>query len=292
MLNRTVFFSELRDSLFKKALPQRAVDGMNFILDTLEDYKNLAQSQAVWIDWQAYIFATVYHETAQKMQPIAEYGKGKGREYGRAVPPYNQVYYGRGHVQLTWKENYERAGKTIGVDLVKYPDLALDPHNSAKIMFLGMHQAWFSKGNSLVKHINADKCDFINARRIINGTDKAALIASYAEEFKEAFQAAYSAKASTSDDVKKAKPTGKSAVQSTTNAAGATTIAGGGVILVSEGAKAVKDIIQPIQDARDAVSTATSGLPSYLIIGVCVALIVAGTWTMWERRKKRLEYGI
>ena len=48
------------------------------------------------------------------MQPIAEYGKGKGRKYG--VPGRNrgQVAYGRGYVQLTWDDNYERADKEIG----------------------------------------------------------------------------------------------------------------------------------------------------------------------------------
>ncbi len=38
-------------------------------------------------------------------------------------------------------------------------------------------------GKALEEYFNASKTDWINARRIINGKDKAELIASYAEKF-------------------------------------------------------------------------------------------------------------
>jgi hypothetical protein len=38
-------------------------------------------------------------------------------------------------------------------------------------------------GKKLSDYINADKCDFLNARRIVNGTDKAELIMGYAQRF-------------------------------------------------------------------------------------------------------------
>ncbi len=38
------------------------------------------------------------------MQPIEEYGRGKGRKYGAPAGPYGKIYFGRGYVQLTWLE--------------------------------------------------------------------------------------------------------------------------------------------------------------------------------------------
>ena len=42
-------------------------------------------------------------------------------------------YRGRGYIQLTGKENYEKFGKLVGIDLVKDPDLANDPEIAQRI---------------------------------------------------------------------------------------------------------------------------------------------------------------
>jgi putative chitinase len=42
-------------------------------------------------------------------------------------------YRGRGYIQLTGRENYEKMGKLIGVDLVNNPDLASQPNYAAQI---------------------------------------------------------------------------------------------------------------------------------------------------------------
>jgi hypothetical protein len=73
--------------------------------------------------WLAYILATAYHETAHTFEPVREIGRGKLRAYGRkrkqSGEPYtiDHIYYGRGHVQLTWYENYDKFGKLLGIDL-------------------------------------------------------------------------------------------------------------------------------------------------------------------------------
>jgi predicted chitinase len=94
----------------------------------------------------------------------------------------DQLYYGRGFVQLTWYENYQKAGKKFGIDLLNNPDLACDLQIATDIMFEGMIHGWFT-GRKLSQYFSATKTDWINARKIINGRDKDVLIAGYAQAF-------------------------------------------------------------------------------------------------------------
>ena len=148
-----------------------------------------------WADVRhiAYALATVAVETDWTFRPIREYGRGKGKAYGRVHPHTGQVYYGRGLVQLTWFDNYERAATELGVDLVNQPDLAMKPDIAFAIMTLGMHEGWFAgdkKGrHTLARWINDRYCDYVGARRIINGTDRAKEIAGYALRFETALRA-------------------------------------------------------------------------------------------------------
>lgn len=166
-------------------------------------FGNLSQSQVDGIDLivkcsnkaslrhKAYILATAWHETAKTMQPIAEYGKGKGKKYGIPDNVTGQIYYGRGFVQLTWKDNYIKAERRLKeldligkyVDFVNNPDLVMKPNISVQILVIGMLEGWFT-GKKL-----ADYDSYENMRRVVNGTDKADLIASYAEKFEEALKA-------------------------------------------------------------------------------------------------------
>ncbi|MGJ4857081.1 glycoside hydrolase family 19 protein [Labrys sp. La1] len=143
----------------------------------------------------AYVLATAWHETAETMQPIAEYGKGKGRAYGSPDKVTGKTYYGRGYVQLTWKYNYERASKELGVDLVSNPDKAMQPEIAAPVAVLGMMEGWFT-GKRLASYFNSTKSDPIWARSIINGKrkgetlpDRAVLISAYHIKFLSALKA-------------------------------------------------------------------------------------------------------
>jgi putative chitinase len=173
MINRKFFFDYIRPALFGGKLKQSQVNGMTVILDQWEASRNTDDRRL------AYILATAYHETGKAMQPVPEVGKGRGKKYGKPHPLTGKVYYGRGHVQLTWFENYERMGRKLGIDLVHNPDLALDTEVSAKILFLGMMEGLFT-GKKLGDYFSADKEDWVNARRIVNGTDRAKDIAEYA----------------------------------------------------------------------------------------------------------------
>ena len=131
--------------------------------------------------WAAYMLATAKWETGNTFKPISEYGKGKGQKYGIPDSITKQIYYGRGYVQLTWKDNYKTMGNIFNIDLVNNPDLALDSTNAYHIMSYGMRKGIFT-GIGLNKYINENGCDFINARRIINGIDQAQRIADFAND--------------------------------------------------------------------------------------------------------------
>lgn len=194
-MDRAKFYASLRargSGVFGTSLSQSQVSGMESLLDE-------AINRAVPLKHFAYMLATAYHETAHTMQPIREIGKGKGRKYGKPTDPYGHVYYGRGFVQLTWIENYAKASKALGVNFVKDPDRVMEPKLAAAIMFVGMAEGWFAgdaKGrHTLVRYILGTKVDYVGARRIINGTDKAGLIAGYAKAFETALTVAgYAAK--------------------------------------------------------------------------------------------------
>lgn len=185
-MNRNKFFNEIRTSLFNGRLSQSQIDGINFKLDAFDRIED--------IRWIAYMLATSYHETAMTMQPIEEYGRGRGKRYGRKIMysgyPYelpDKLYYGRGDVQLTWYENYKKMGELLGLPLLEQPELALRPDISAKIMIEGMTKGRSIRGDftglSLEDYFNANRDDPVGARRIINGLDKANQIARYHDKF-------------------------------------------------------------------------------------------------------------
>lgn len=127
----------------------------------------------------AYVLATVYHETGGAMQPVKEFG---GERYLRSKMYY--PYYGRDLVQTTWRINYEKVKNFSGVDVVKTPDLIGKMPLAAKVAIYFMKKGLYT-GKKLSDFINDNKCDFYNARRIINGLDKAKLIELYANNFLE-----------------------------------------------------------------------------------------------------------
>lgn len=200
--NRKKFFDAVRKSF--GPLKQSQVDGFNFILSAWE--REYPKGDVRYL---AYPLATTWHETAATMQPIEEYGRGKGRKYGPTG------FWGRGYVQLTWDYNYKKASEKlkalygIDVDLVKNPEKALDPQIAVLIMFAGMIEGWFT-GRRLAQYFNSTVDDPENARRIINGTDRAAKIAGYHKAFLAALKEAQQVGpvASPEDRVAPEAPTG------------------------------------------------------------------------------------
>lgn len=180
-MDRAKFYASIRkrqSGIFGTSLSTKQVEGMEAVL-------NEAETRRTPLKWLAYMFATDAHETAFTMQPIAEYGKGKGRKYGQKGK-YGQVPYGRGLVQLTWDFNYEKADQKLNLNgaLLKNFDLALQMPIAVKIMFEGMEHGWFT-GKAL-----PDFMSYEPMRKIINGMDKAKQIAGYAVAFETALREA------------------------------------------------------------------------------------------------------
>jgi putative chitinase len=190
-----LFFDRIRQAPFKGRMSASQVAGTKTILDAMEGWPTR---------WVAYGLATALHEVGGTMQPIAEKGgnayftrmydiRGErpalAKRKGNTMPGDGIKYRGRGYVQLTWAANYTKAAKVVGADLVAHPDLAMRPDYAALILRDGMERGWFT-GKKLADYLSDTKSDYRGARRIINGADKADLIAGYALAFEAALRAA------------------------------------------------------------------------------------------------------
>lgn len=174
------------------ALRPAASAGFRSLLEALAD-----DSAVTDVRWAAYLLATVKHECADTWLPIEEYDKGAGQLYGAPVQvtapdgtAYTNTYYGRGYVQLTWRLNYDRMGDAIGLGngLVLHPEHALEPVTAYRIASHGMRHGSFT-GKGFQDYIHDNACDYVNARRIINGLDRADLIAGYARQLETLLRA-------------------------------------------------------------------------------------------------------
>ncbi|MGL5446595.1 MAG: glycoside hydrolase family 19 protein [Rhabdaerophilum sp.] len=191
--DKAAFFAVLRGTALRHQRPAQ-VDGTEMLLDKLTGLP------AAWV---AYALATTWHETAATMQPIHEHGNPAyfkrmydpegprphvARALGNTLPGDGVRFAGRGYVQLTGRTNYDRAAKATGYPLVGNPDLAMRPDIAAEILRAGMIEGWFTgrKFASALPGSPASRAQFREARRIINGTDRAEKIASYALNFQAA----------------------------------------------------------------------------------------------------------
>jgi len=195
MLNRNQFFDEIGRTLCNGALTPSQRRGLECKLSAFE------QHGIRDVRWCAYMLATSYHETGGTLQPVEEAGRGRGKPYGQkrkldgsvySLP--DKLYYGRGDVQLTWYENYERMGRLLGIPLLEQPELALDAEISARIMIEGMTRGLSHRGDftglALEDFFNNVRDDAVQARRVINGLDEASRIAGYYRLFLNALQRA------------------------------------------------------------------------------------------------------
>lgn len=193
---------------------------MNLNLGDTQLIINEAKKQGVLRNQLAYILATAYHETGGKMKSVSEnlnysvdglmktfsrqriskadcekYGRKSGqsanqqaianiiyggdwgkKNLGNTKQGDGWLFRGRGFVQITGRNNYRKFG------IENNPDKALDSKEAVSILITGMIDGLFT-GKKLSNYITLQKSDFVNARRTVNVTDKAELIAGYAREY-------------------------------------------------------------------------------------------------------------
>lgn len=196
MINRKLFYQNFRKQFGK--ITQSQVNGIEASFNEWELWVSKK-----WTDNDlrklAYILATDWHEGNKTMQPIKEMGgnayfikrywenKKIAKQLGNLSAQDTIDFCGKGKPQLTGRTNYTRMGKILGYDLVNNPDLMLDLKIATEVMFEGMMSGRSFKGDftgkQLSNYFNATTNDPINARRIINGTDKAELIEGYHYKF-------------------------------------------------------------------------------------------------------------
>jgi hypothetical protein len=169
----------LRQDLLKVAAWETANFGIK--QGTIDAIKGMCQAMGIGLPTQiAYVLATTQWETAQTFQPVREafWHDEAWRQANLSYYPY----YGRGYVQLTWDTNYKAYSDILGIDLVSNPDRAMEPAVALFVLVHGFKTGTFT-GRKVTDFINQSMTDFVNARRCINGTDKANEIANLAEKF-------------------------------------------------------------------------------------------------------------
>lgn len=204
-MDRAAFYTALRSKssrLFGTRLTADVVRGIEGILDA---FALVGDGRDETL---AYALATAYKETGSRMVPVREgfastdagarraveaLARKRGPQsavakYSKPAGPYGHVYYGRGHVQLTWIDGYQRSSADAGTDLVKNPDAMLDPTTSARILVKGLIDGrWNKLGKGVSHYLPADP---IQCRRTVNILDCAEEIAGYYRQFLTAIQAA------------------------------------------------------------------------------------------------------
>lgn len=218
-MNKTTFFAYARRAPFGGRLSQSQVDGTSAIITEAAKLR-LDDKQT------AYILATVFYETGGKMRPVSENlnytsaarikqvwpsrfpsiaaaqpyvrkpqalaNKVYGGRMGNNTQNDGWLYRGRGLPQITGKDNYKKFG------IADNPDKALELDVAIRILFEGMVEGKFT-GRCLDDYFNATKEDPEGARRIVNGKDKARLIAGYYRNFLDSLTAARELKAESAE---------------------------------------------------------------------------------------------
>ncbi|HEV7269815.1 peptidoglycan-binding protein [Pseudoxanthomonas sp.] len=140
----------------------------------------------------AYVLATAQHESQNFTSLEENHGRKQAAKIGyrggeRDGYASGEEYFGRGYAHLTHWGNYRDLGQALGRgdELAREPALAASPELASRILVVGMRDGLFT-GRGLDDYIEGQRVDYLNARRIVNGTDQAANIAALARDWEPA----------------------------------------------------------------------------------------------------------
>ena len=182
----TAFFASVRSSLFGGKLTQHQVDVLTAIFEAWAQYGDGDNRKL------AYLLATAYHETGQFKwlreiwgpTPAQRRYEGKA-DLGNTVKGDGRRFMGRGLVHITGRRNYTDWAKRLGIDIVAQPELAERIDIAARILVQGCMLGTFT-GVKLGDFINSAGTRYVNARKVVNGLDRAEDIAGYTAKFEDA----------------------------------------------------------------------------------------------------------
>ena len=223
-VDRKEFFAALKPILGVKRWTNQQTAGLDRLLDGFES-DPIIPDGSVGVQRCAYWIYTDWIETGHTLTPIMERGSAayfirrygprtrKGRELGNDTDEEAIKYRGAGDVQLTGENNREAAEEMIRRN---YPEMvarwealngrmwdltigdqpddgedwknALVPEFSYAIMVAGTTEGLF--GPPLNRYINSRICNYRDARRCVNGTDRAAEFAAVCPRIESALRAA------------------------------------------------------------------------------------------------------
>ncbi len=201
-IDELYFFKKYDEKFSSNKLSESNKTSLVKIFNAISDYY-FSEKRCCNLKYIAYMLATVKHETANTFNPISEYGgkkyfermydpvlgksesrKKMAKANGNTKKGDGVKYKGRGFVQLTWYNNYKKMQDKFGINLTKFPEKALEHSLAIKIMIYGSEEGIFT-GKKLSDYLNDKKTDYYNARRAINGTDKASSIENYAKKIEK-----------------------------------------------------------------------------------------------------------
>jgi hypothetical protein len=208
-MDTVVFINKANRLLFGGKMSSSQKTGILRLLDAWKKYGTGNDNAG------AYVLATSFHETGQRMQPVREGFASSERgaiaalekafKAGRMkwvkTPYWREGFFGRGDVQLTHEGNYSgplaaAVKREFHVDIHAEPELVLEPAVSAFIAVEGMTKGLTSRADftkyGLEDFFTATKSDFDNARKIINPgeLDSYKKVGDYARKFAECFATA------------------------------------------------------------------------------------------------------
>jgi predicted chitinase len=196
-MNKTVFYTYVRNAPFGGRLSQSQIDGMTAMLAAWEKYGDGDNRKL------AYGLATAFHETGGRMTPIREAfatstanairaldkAWAAGRMPQVRTPYWREGWFGRGRIQTTHLPNYQFVQTKTGLQCVTNPDILLTEQGDAKVFWPSLFEGWWTRGRErFSKYFDDDTTDPVGARAMVNGKDKARLIASHYASFLAAIE--------------------------------------------------------------------------------------------------------